>query len=90
MGKIAEKILSVFTCVLNKTILCDIEDQKKRAQDDFCRLVDTPENRKNSDRVAEFQIRRLIENTFSTEKCNRLLALMTFVILLLTFVLLFK
>ena len=87
-GNLREGVLSIFTWFLNVTVCYDIEKQKIRKQKEFDDLRPEPESYKR--RMTEFQIERLIENSFSTEKCNRLIVLMTFFILIFTILMLVR
>lgn len=83
-----EKLLGMITFLINKIICPDIEKQKQRYMEEFHSLIGESENFKH--RLNEFQTERMIENTFSSEKTNRQIVLMTFAILVLTIVMTFK
>jgi len=72
----------------DRTICYDIAENRKRALEEFKNLVNEPENFKH--RLSEFQVENTIMDRFATEKNNRLVAIMTFMIMIMTLVLLLK
>lgn len=73
---------------LDRTICYDITNNRKKALNEFQNLIKEPENFKH--RLQEFQAESAIIGRFATEKNNRLIALMTFMIMIMTLVFLFR
>ena len=80
------RIAGFIAQLLNKTVCYDIVENRKKALEEFKNLLKEPENFKH--RLAEFQVESAIMDRFATEKNNRLIVIMTFMLIVLTVVLL--
>lgn len=82
MNTFLDKCCGFLAQAVDKTICYDVATNKKRAEDELDNLIKEPENFKR--RLPEFEIRYALRSAFSAEKTNRILVVMTFLILILT------
>lgn len=81
-------------CINYASIVCvklfcaDLKENYDKELQKFNLLKKEPENLKN--RIYEYQIEYLIKASYSTDKNNRILVILTFIILFVTMVMLFK
>lgn len=85
---IPNRLWSWLAKTVDKTIGYDIVENKKKVEEELDRLILEPENFKR--RIPEFQTRYMLKSSFSQEKTNRILVVMTFIILILTFLMWMK
>lgn len=69
----------------DRAVCFDIAENKKKELEKLRSLVNQPENFKH--RLAELQVESSIMDRFATEKNNRLIVLLTFVLTFLTLIL---
>lgn len=82
------KIAGFLAQLTDKTVCFDITENREKALEEFRKLVKEPENFKH--RLSEFQAESSVRDRFATEKNNRLIVIMTFMLMVLTLVLLFR
>lgn len=84
------KLASFIAQLSDKTICFDISENRKKILDEFQRLLSINEPEKFEYHIKNFQIESSIMDRFATEKNNRLILVMTFMMAVMTLVILFK